>query len=104
MLILSGDHIYRMDYAAMLQFHEQHEAVATVACMEVELEAARGENDAPLEGLRSSLEGQLEQRLAAESAVAAAGPTDLGLECPHSNQVQCVWCGTRRGDGVPHEW
>ncbi len=41
-LILSGDHIYRMDYAAMLQFHEQHEAVATVACMEVELEAARG--------------------------------------------------------------
>ena len=41
-LILSGDHIYRMDYAAMLQFHEQHGAVATVACMEVGLEAARG--------------------------------------------------------------
>ena len=41
-LILSGDHIYRMDYAAMLQFHEQHGAVATVACMEVGLDAARG--------------------------------------------------------------
>ncbi len=41
-LILSGDHVYRMDYAAMLQFHEQHEAVATVACMEVGLDAARG--------------------------------------------------------------
>ena len=41
-LILSGDHIYRMDYASMLQFHEQRGAVATVACMEVNLEAARG--------------------------------------------------------------
>jgi glucose-1-phosphate adenylyltransferase len=41
-LILSGDHIYRMDYAAMLEFHAQRNAVATVACMEVGLEEARG--------------------------------------------------------------
>ncbi len=34
-LILSGDHIYRMDYAAMLQFHCDHQADATVACMKV---------------------------------------------------------------------
>jgi glucose-1-phosphate adenylyltransferase len=34
-LILSGDHIYRMDYAAMIRFHRQHQAPATVACMEV---------------------------------------------------------------------
>ena len=40
-LILSGDHIYRMDYAAILMFHAQHEAVATVASMEVGLEEAR---------------------------------------------------------------
>lgn len=40
-LILSGDHIYRMDYAAMLKFHAQHHAVASVACMQVELEDAR---------------------------------------------------------------
>ncbi|WP_455199273.1 glucose-1-phosphate adenylyltransferase [Kaarinaea lacus] len=39
-LILSGDHIYRMDYAAMLEFHEQHDAVATLACMEVGLDEA----------------------------------------------------------------
>ncbi|MEA3304034.1 MAG: glucose-1-phosphate adenylyltransferase [Pseudomonadota bacterium] len=39
-LILSGDHIYRMDYAAMLAFHEQHGAGLTVACMEVPLEQA----------------------------------------------------------------
>jgi glucose-1-phosphate adenylyltransferase len=41
-LILSGDHIYRMDYAAMLEFHAQRNAVATVGCMEVGLEEARG--------------------------------------------------------------
>lgn len=41
-LILSGDHIYRMDYAAILEFHAQHNAAATVACMEVGLDEARG--------------------------------------------------------------
>lgn len=40
-LILSGDHIYRMDYAAMLQFHTAHRADATVACMEVPVAQAR---------------------------------------------------------------
>ncbi len=39
-LILSGDHIYRMDYAAMLQFHCDTEADATVACMKVPLAEA----------------------------------------------------------------
>jgi glucose-1-phosphate adenylyltransferase len=34
-LILSGDHIYRMDYAAMLRFHREQGADVTVACMEV---------------------------------------------------------------------
>ena len=40
-LILSGDHIYRMDYAALLMFHMDHRADATVACMEVPLAQAR---------------------------------------------------------------
>lgn len=39
-LILSGDHIYRMDYAAMLQFHAERNADATVACMQVPIEQA----------------------------------------------------------------
>lgn len=34
-LVLSGDHIYRMDYAAMLRFHEERGADATVAVMEM---------------------------------------------------------------------
>ena len=39
-LILSGDHIYRMDYAAMLAFHEAQGAELTVACMEMPLAEA----------------------------------------------------------------
>src|SRR6266853_846047 len=37
-LILSGDHIYRMDYAAMLQHHHDSGAELTVACLTVGIE------------------------------------------------------------------
>jgi glucose-1-phosphate adenylyltransferase len=40
-LILSGDHIYRMDYAAMLQHHYDSKADLTVACLTVSLQQAR---------------------------------------------------------------
>lgn len=40
-LILSGDHIYRMDYLAMLEFHREQKADCTVACMEVPLAEGR---------------------------------------------------------------
>ena len=39
-MILSGDHIYRMDYEAMLQSHEASGADVTIACMEVSIEEA----------------------------------------------------------------
>ena len=39
-LILSGDHIYRMDYSSMLETHKATHADATVACMKVPLEDA----------------------------------------------------------------
>ncbi len=34
-IVLSGDHIYRMDYAAMLEAHKENNAELTVACMDV---------------------------------------------------------------------
>ena len=34
-LILSGDHIYKMDYAAMIKHHQRHEADATIAVRQV---------------------------------------------------------------------
>jgi glucose-1-phosphate adenylyltransferase len=40
-LILSGDHIYRMDYAEMVKAHIQRQADVTIATMEVELDEAR---------------------------------------------------------------
>src|SRR5262249_35619181 len=40
-MILSGDHIYRMDYAAMLQHHYDSGADLTVACLTVGIEEAR---------------------------------------------------------------
>ncbi|MBQ7336144.1 MAG: glucose-1-phosphate adenylyltransferase [Clostridia bacterium] len=39
-LILSGDHIYKMDYAAMLEYHKQTEADCTIAVIDVPLEEA----------------------------------------------------------------
>ena len=39
-LILSGDHIYKMDYNAMLTFHVRHGADATIAVREVPWEEA----------------------------------------------------------------
>ena len=40
-LILAGDHIYKMDYGAMLAYHELKNADMTVACLEVDLERAQ---------------------------------------------------------------
>ena len=40
-IILSGDHIYRMDYADMIRQHENLRSDVTVACMEVERSEAR---------------------------------------------------------------
>ena len=39
-LILSGDHIYKMDYEAMLEFHKQNSADVTIAVMPVSMEEA----------------------------------------------------------------
>lgn len=40
-LVLSGDHIYRMDYAAMLAAHAASKADVTVACMQVPVKQAQ---------------------------------------------------------------
>jgi glucose-1-phosphate adenylyltransferase len=39
-LIVSGDHVYKMDYSLMLGFHAEKGADLTVACVEVEREKA----------------------------------------------------------------
>ena len=39
-LILSGDHIYKMDYSDMLDFHKENNCDVTIAVLEVRLEEA----------------------------------------------------------------
>ena len=39
-VVLSGDHIYKMDYSKMIAFHEQNDADATIAVMPVPIEEA----------------------------------------------------------------
>ncbi|MCI5838727.1 MAG: glucose-1-phosphate adenylyltransferase [Christensenellaceae bacterium] len=39
-LILSGDHIYKMDYSKMLEFHKENEADCTIAAIKVPMEEA----------------------------------------------------------------
>ena len=39
-LILGGDHIYKMDYEVMLDFHKANKADVTIACMPVPIEEA----------------------------------------------------------------
>ena len=39
-LILSGDHIYKMDYDQMLRYHKEHNADATIAVIEVPMKEA----------------------------------------------------------------
>jgi len=40
LIVLSGDHVYKMDYAKMLRFHRDHGAGATLAAIEVPAEEA----------------------------------------------------------------
>jgi glucose-1-phosphate adenylyltransferase len=42
MIVLAGDHIYKMDYEKMLQQHVDSGADVTVGCLEASLEEARG--------------------------------------------------------------
>jgi len=41
-LILSGDHIYKMDYGNMMALHVENRADMTVSCLEVPIEEAAG--------------------------------------------------------------
>ncbi len=41
LIVLSGDHVYKMDYAKMLRFHRDHGAGATLAAIEVPSDEAQ---------------------------------------------------------------
>jgi glucose-1-phosphate adenylyltransferase len=41
LVVLSGDHVYKMDYARMLRFHQDHGAEVTLAAIEVPIDEGR---------------------------------------------------------------
>ena len=41
-LILAGDHVYKMDYGPMLAYHVEKGADLTVGCIQVPMEEAKG--------------------------------------------------------------
>ncbi len=41
-LVLSGDHVYKMDYGALLAYHVEKQAQMTISCIKVPLEEAKG--------------------------------------------------------------
>ena len=55
-VVLSGDHIYKMDYSKMLAYHKEKEAACTIAMLEVPWEEAPrfGLMMAPSQNLRKS--------------------------------------------------
>lgn len=57
-LILAADHIYRMDYAALIRTHEETQADLTVACMKVPIEDAGGFGVMAIDGSDRILEFQ----------------------------------------------
>ena len=40
-LVLSGDHVYKMDYGPLLAYHTEKQADMTISCLEVSLQEAR---------------------------------------------------------------
>jgi len=59
-LVLGGDHIYKMDYRIFLADHLERDADMTIACLEVPLEAARDLGVAEVDG-EDRLTGFLEK-------------------------------------------
>ncbi|MBI3320954.1 MAG: glucose-1-phosphate adenylyltransferase [Candidatus Omnitrophica bacterium] len=41
-LVLAGDHVYKMNYADMLAFHQAHDAAVTIGVIEMDEERAKG--------------------------------------------------------------
>lgn len=60
-MVLSGDHIYNMDYREILAYHRQKEADCTMACVEVPLAAASRFGVAEIDDEDGALGGRVRQ-------------------------------------------
>jgi len=58
MVVLAGDHIYKMDYEKMLQQHVESKADVTVGCLEASLEEAKSFGVMHIDALFQAIPGQ----------------------------------------------
>jgi glucose-1-phosphate adenylyltransferase len=74
LLVLSGDHVYKMDYAKMLRFHQERGAGATLAAIEVPADEAHRFGILQVDG-QDRLSGFLEKpaRVEGDQALASMG-------------------------------
>jgi glucose-1-phosphate adenylyltransferase len=77
-LILSGDHLYRMDYAEFVRFHNVHEADITIAVKPI-----KGEDTSGLGILQADKEGRIHRFSEKPSADQLAGLESLDGDKPY---------------------
>ena len=82
-VILSGDHIYKMDYSKMIDFHKQHEADATIAVLEVPWE------EAPRFGIMTANEEGLITEFAEKPKEPKSNLASMGI-------YVCTWAKLRK--------
>ena len=71
--VLSGDHIYKMNYNKMLEFHKAHKADATIAVLEVPWE------EAPRFGIMSADENDVIYEFAEKPAQPKSNLASMGV-------------------------
>ncbi len=60
-IILPGDHIYRLDFAEMVQFHIDHAAGVTIACTKLPIDAAKSFAVAEVEPFSRAINSLIEK-------------------------------------------
>ena len=90
-IVLSGDHVYKMDYAKMLRFHQEKNADATIATIEVPVA------DAPRFGIVSIDESGPRHRVPGEAGAADAGARIAGYGAGVDGHLHLSRGGARTG-------
>ena len=85
-VVLSGDHIYRMDYLPMIKAHQENAADLTVACMDVSIEEAKSfgvmglDNDSRIISFREKPENPQASPYDAKKALVSMGVYVFSLD------------------------
>ena len=97
MVILAGDHVYKMDYLRMVRFHQEMEATVTLAAIEIPVEDGRRFGIVAVDD-RDRVTGFAEKpRIAVDARAAAPGPGVDGHLRLQQRRAGARTGGRRRG-------